>query len=350
MAASKQLATWDWTAVHEQAEREGAEWHIVPTGGQHYNGQAERLIGLLKRCLEGTLNNRRLTLGELSMVVAEAAQTVNSRPIAKNTGDPETGGPITSLHLQLGRATVEVPKMKFEEAPRLTQRLQFIEEAKRQFWKKWMQQVFSGRMLNHKWTKNVRNVAVSDIVYLAEAENDDPTYRLGQIVEACPGEDGCVRTVRVQYTNPGKPEGRRSPPKTTTRPIHKVAVVVPVEYSFEDNTCDNEVGTRGPKRDLMTKEEMAAAKAAKKDPTKAKVGEPETGGAQPTVRKRCGRPKKSERSVMAEGKPQVEERNDASAAADAEAPLEAGDQPPTVRRGRSRDLGPRGQRDRGRSC
>jgi hypothetical protein len=350
VAASKQLATWDWTAVHEQAEREGAEWHIVPTGGQHYNGQAERLIGLLKRCLEGTLNNRRLTLGELSTMVAEAAQTVNSRPIAKNTGDPETGGPITPLHLQLGRATVEVPRMRFEEAPRLTQRLQLIEEAKRQFWKKWMQQVFSGRMLSHKWTKNVRNVAVGDIVYLAEAENDDPTYRLGQIVEACPGEDGCVRTVRVQYTNPGKPEGKRSPPKTTTRPIHKVAVVVPVEYVFEDDTCDNEIDSRGPKRDLKTKEGIEAAKASRKDSAKVKEGEPETGGAQPAVRKRRGRPKKSVRPAAAEDGPRVEEQKTAEAAVEAEALLEAGDQPPTVRRGRSRDLGPRGQRDRGRSC
>ncbi|MFN9906876.1 MAG: hypothetical protein ACK56F_12265, partial [bacterium] len=33
------------------------------------------------------------TLGELSTVVAEAAQVVNSRPIARNTGDPETGDP-----------------------------------------------------------------------------------------------------------------------------------------------------------------------------------------------------------------------------------------------------------------
>ncbi len=69
---------------------------------------------------------------------------------------------------------MEVPRMRFEEARRLTQRLQFIEEATGQFWKKWMQQVFSGRMLNHKWTKSVRNVAIGDIVYLAEAENDDP--------------------------------------------------------------------------------------------------------------------------------------------------------------------------------
>jgi hypothetical protein len=91
----------------------------------------------------------------------------------------------------------------------------------------------------------VRNVAVGDILYLAEAENDDPTYRLGQIVEACPGEDGCVRTVRVQYTNPGKSEGKRSPPKTTTRPIHKVAVVVPVEYVFEDDTRATTRSARG---------------------------------------------------------------------------------------------------------
>ncbi len=52
-------------------------------------------------------------MGELNTVVAEAAQMVNSRPIAKNTGDTETGGAITPLHLQLGRATVKVPNMKF---------------------------------------------------------------------------------------------------------------------------------------------------------------------------------------------------------------------------------------------
>jgi hypothetical protein len=59
--------------------------------------------------------------------VAEATQMVNSRPIARNTGDPETDKPITPLHLLLGRASVEVPRIKFYEAPCLTQRLQFIQ-------------------------------------------------------------------------------------------------------------------------------------------------------------------------------------------------------------------------------
>ncbi len=314
------------------------------------NGQAERLIGLLKRCLEGALSNRSFTLGELSTVVAEAAQVVNSRPIAKNTGDPETGGPITPQHLQLGRATVEVPRMRFEEAPRLTQRLQFIKEAKRQFWKKWMQQVFSGRMLNHKWTKSARNVAIGDIVYLAEAENDDPTYRLGQIVEACPGEDGCLRTVRVRYTNPGKLEGERSPPKITTRPIHKVAVIVPAGYTFEDDICDSEIGSRSRKGDLGGKEWTKETGALGKDPTKAKEGEPEKRGAQPAVRKWRGRPKKSERPMATEGDPRTGKREAAEAAVEPEVLQVAGGQHPALRRGRSGDLGPRGQRDRGRSC
>ncbi len=296
VAASMQVATWDWTAVHEAAEKVEAEWHIIPTGGQHYNGQAERLIGLLKRCLESTMANRRLMLGELNTVVAEATKLVNSRPIAKNTGDPETGGPITPLHLQLGRASVEVPKMRFEEAPRLTQRLQFVAEAKEQFWKKWMQQVFSGRMLCHKWVKTVRNVAdaIGDIVYLAEAEIDDPTYRLGMVVEANPGEDGCVRTVRLQYTNPGKTYEERSPPKTTTRPIHKVAVIVPVGYVFKDNVSDNEVGPKGRKCDLKIKEEPGAMDAPGKDQARAKAEGHGKGEAQPASRMRRGRPKRSE--------------------------------------------------------
>jgi hypothetical protein len=276
-------------------------------------------------------------------VVAEAAQVVNSRPIARNTGDPETGGPITPLHLQLGRATVEVPRMQFKEAPRLTQRLQFIEEAKGQFWKKWMQQVFSGRMLNHKWTKNVRNVAIGDIVYLAEAETDDPTYRLGRVVEASPGEDGCVRTVRVQYTNPGKPVGKRSPPKTTTRPIHKVAVVVPAGYVFEDDSCDNTVGSRRPRHDLPSKGKMEAAKPPGKESTKAKEGEPERRGIQPAARRRRGRPRKAD-------KPPAREQGVAGAAVEAGVLQEAGNQTPATRRGRARNLGPRGQRDRGRKC
>jgi hypothetical protein len=127
-------------------------------------------------------------------------------------------------------------------------------------------------------------------------------------------------------------------------------VVVPAEYVFKDDTCDNVIGSRCPKRVLKTKEEVEAAEALRKGSTKVKGEEPKKGGAQPAVRKRRGRPKKSERPATVGDEPQAEEQEVAEAAVEAEALQEAGDQLPTVRRGRSRDLGPRGQRDKGRSC
>jgi hypothetical protein len=141
----------------------------------------------------------------------------------------------------LGRASVEVPQVKFEGSSQLTRRLQFIEETKKQFWDKWMQQVFKGRVLSHKWKKEKRDVAVGDVVQLAEAENDDPTYRLGVIEEAKKGEDGHVRTVVIRYANPGRTPQERSTAKTTTRPIHKIAVLVPIGYVFEDDKAQNEM-------------------------------------------------------------------------------------------------------------
>ncbi len=156
-----------------------------------------------------------------------------------------------------------------------------------------------------------------------------------------------------------------SPLKTTTRPIHKVAVIVPAEYVFEDDVCDNEVGPRGPKRDLKMKGEPEAAEAPGRSPAKAAVKEPKAGEAQPAGRRRRGRPKRSERpAAVGEGlgeeprptgqekpsEPQAESQNGPNMKADAAATPEAEDQPPALRRGRSRDLGPRGQLDRGRSC
>ena len=151
-----------------------------------------------------------------------------------------------------------------------------------------------------------------------------------------------MRTVRVRYTNPGKPEGKRSPPKTTTRPIQKVAVVVPADYVFEDDTCDNVVGSRCPKRDLKLKEEMEAAESPGKDSAKSKREGPERGGVLPAARRRRGRPKKTERPSVTGTKPQAGEQETV------EILQEAGKQVPTERGSRSRGLGPRGQRERGR--
>jgi hypothetical protein len=235
VAAAKQIRTWDWSKVHSEVGTRGAEWHLVPTGAQHFNGQAERMIGLLKPCLEQAVAGRRYSYGELATVMAEAAQVVNSRPIARGSEDTQAGGPITPLHLQLGRATVEVPRVRFEEAPSLTRRLQHAGEGVKQFWKKWMHLVFQEKLLSRTWRKVKRNVAVGDVVYMMEKDDDDEFCRMGIVEEVKEGPDGHIRTATVRYTNPGGDPQHRSPPKLAVRPIHKLAVIVPVDYRFEED-------------------------------------------------------------------------------------------------------------------
>ncbi len=77
MAAAQQIHSWDWSQVYQKVETRGAEWHLVPTGVQHFSGQAERMLGLLKPCLELALAGR-YSYRELATIMSEAVQVVNS--------------------------------------------------------------------------------------------------------------------------------------------------------------------------------------------------------------------------------------------------------------------------------
>jgi hypothetical protein len=82
VAASKQVSAWDLEGVRKWARRKGIEWHLVPTGGQHFNGQAERMIGILKKQIWSSFEGRKYTHKETTTILQEAAQIVNSRPLA----------------------------------------------------------------------------------------------------------------------------------------------------------------------------------------------------------------------------------------------------------------------------
>jgi hypothetical protein len=94
VAAAKQVATWDFKEVVQWAGRKGIEWTLVPTGGQHFNGQAKRMIGLIKKQLWKIFEGKRLSHEETLTLLAEAVQKINSRPITWNPR-PE-GSPYAS--------------------------------------------------------------------------------------------------------------------------------------------------------------------------------------------------------------------------------------------------------------
>jgi hypothetical protein len=107
VVAAHQVENWDASAIQEWLANRRIQWKFAPTGGQHMNGQAERMIGQVKKVLKSTLEGKSCSLNEVAKILYEAAIIVNSRPIgiAGQESDLEAGTPITILHLMLGRAT-----------------------------------------------------------------------------------------------------------------------------------------------------------------------------------------------------------------------------------------------------
>ena len=113
VAEAKQVGSWDFSEIRDWCAAKKFMWELIPTGAQHQNGQAERLIGIVKKVLDSVFRNQVCTFSELSTVLHEAALIVNSRPlgIQGRAEDTEGGQPITALHLMMGRATVDAPRV-----------------------------------------------------------------------------------------------------------------------------------------------------------------------------------------------------------------------------------------------
>ena len=92
---------------------------------------------------------------------------LNSRPLMmKATDDQASGGPLTPLHLLMGRVSVQVPEFKMEARPTLTKSTKFMEEVRREIWSKQIAQVFPKLVPSHKWRTCQRNLMPGDLVFM----------------------------------------------------------------------------------------------------------------------------------------------------------------------------------------
>jgi hypothetical protein len=222
VAAAKQVATWDFKEVVQWAGRKGIEWTLVSTGGQHFNGQAERMIGLIKKQLWKTFEGKKLTYEETLTVLAEAVQKLNSRPLTWNPR-PE-GEPLCVQDLMLGRAKSGQAEVKFESGKKLTKRFENVQRTQQEFWKRWIEKIFPEKLRQSKWKQERRDLKVGDVVLRKDETAVGQTYKYAKVTRVHTSTDGKVRAADIEYKLP-----RESVFRTTTRPIHKLVLVVPVE-------------------------------------------------------------------------------------------------------------------------
>ena len=154
----------------------------------------------------------------------EVANILNSRPIGIISGsDPDQPNALTPNDLLLGRSSNEVPQGPFDRVAKFAKRYSFVQSLVDDWWLRWYDNVLPSLVPDYKWRQKYRNVKVGDIC-LIRYKSMRSTYRLGRVIEVKQGEDGLVRSVRLQYKLPNENTFRY-----VNRAVQGIAVIVPIE-------------------------------------------------------------------------------------------------------------------------
>ncbi len=84
--------------------------------------------------------------------------------------------------------------------------------------------MFPEMLRQSKWKQDKRDLKVGDIVLRKDETAAGQTYKYAKVVRVHTSTDGKVRAADIEYKLPGESVFR-----TTTRPIHKLVLVVPAE-------------------------------------------------------------------------------------------------------------------------
>lgn len=109
-------------------------------------------------------------------------------------------------------------------------RLEFIQYIVASFWRRWQRDYIPTLVFRQKWHVSKRDVVPGDVVLLQDSNAVVGKWKLAQIVEAIPSQDGKVRNAFVRYKNPKpgmKYEGE--PDMMVKRLVHKLIVLLPFE-------------------------------------------------------------------------------------------------------------------------
>ena len=229
VVANKELPTnkLDWKKVVSQ--NYATNWTFVPVGAQHRNGISESTVKVMKKSLGLALNpGVEVTYAEMVTLLAKITYSINTRPLSIADTSPSSQQedvmlPLTPNHLLLGKATIDIPDMEFDEDDRFSARLAYVDQVYKAWWERWIQDVLPTLVPCKRWKDTRKNLKPGDIVMMKYAGQINDDYRLARVLEAFPDKKGLVRTVKVGYRRRDK---REKPEVYWKKPLSEEIVAV----------------------------------------------------------------------------------------------------------------------------
>jgi len=168
------------------------------------HGKVERKIKEIKKSIEKSYGNERLSHIQWETVVAEVANTINNLPLAlgNTTSDFEIMDLITPNRLLLGRNNERSPIGSLKVTSNLDKIIKLNNKIFDCWFENWLTTHVPKLMYQPKWFESSKDIQVGDIVlFLKHDSKLSKTYQYGMVKEVELSSDGLIRKVHIKYQN-----------------------------------------------------------------------------------------------------------------------------------------------------
>jgi len=187
-------------------------WHFNPPGAPHFGGLWEAAVRSAKNLMVRIMGEHTFTLEELCTLLCRIEAILNSRPLVPLSSDPSEYDCLTPGHFLIGRPLLSVPEVHTADTARpLVQRWKLLNQSTQSFWRHWRVEYLNSLQTRNRWTHDVTNLAVNDLVIVKEPNIPPLRWRMARVEQVFPGADGVVRVVSL-----------RTATGTLTRPVVKI--------------------------------------------------------------------------------------------------------------------------------
>lgn len=205
----------DQNRIQEEFTTTEMSWSFIPPKASHMGGTWERMIGIVKKCMDDVISIRHPTDEVLTNLMKLTMNIVNSRPLTYVSLDSPTDEVITPNHLLHGTSNGMKPLGDFTGADALKNCWKTAQVMADKFWQTFVLEYLPTLIKRPKWFSRVTPLKVDDVVLIVDENFKRNTWPKGIVVEVFKDKSGVARSGRVR-TDLGT---------FLTRPVSKLVVL-----------------------------------------------------------------------------------------------------------------------------
>ena len=183
------------------------DFEVFPVVGHNMHGKVERKIPEVKKSIDKTMLNERLSVIQWETCAAEIANRINDLPLALGNivSEFETIDLIRPNRLKLGRSNDRSSKGCVKTTSDSKKILETNQNIFNACFENWLHSHVPNIMHQPKWFRTEYDLKEGDVVlFLKQDSLFSATYQYGMVASVQQSSDNVIQNVKVKYQNPNE--------------------------------------------------------------------------------------------------------------------------------------------------